>query len=181
MGSADDSSDGVMALERFVRLHIKALYDFLRALYPAVDPNEYIDATFETTHLVRLLEPQQTCRLMLFAECRRQVLGNRHVGWMSRNLSLVRQQINDQSRQLSTDEARDDLVRVTTALSTLGSADQEVLLIASTLRDCSDDDLAIVLACTAETATERLTGARAAMEHAYKTAAQTELRRGERQ
>lgn len=169
-----------MALERFVRLHIKALYDFLRALYPAADADEYIDPTFETMHLVGLAKSQQTCRLMLFAECRRQVLRNQPTGWMSRNLALVRQQINDQTSQLNTNAARDDLVRMTAALGSLVDADQEILLIASTLRECSDSDLAIVLACTVEIAARRLASARAAMEHAFKTGAPNELREGER-
>lgn len=167
MRSADGSPAGVSALEPLIRAHIKALYDFLRSVYPAADTDEQIATTFESVTRADLDALRPHARLWLFARARQHVVQLAPPDWMSRNLQQVRAQLNDQAKHLNNHSTRAEVTRLACALGALSDDDQEILLLAAALGRDAGDDLAIVLRSPTERTAARLAGARAAINHAY--------------
>lgn len=156
------------------------MYDFLRTVYPAVDADRCIDATFESAGASEVGARDGYVRAWLFRESRELIRGRVTADWLSRNFHMVRSELREQNSRVDDSETRTDVIRVTNAFAALSDEEQELLLISAAVGADAVDELAIVVGVTAEQAAARLQIARDAMRLAYEHGDPIESSEGDR-
>lgn len=157
----------VTRFEQVVRRDLKALYDFLCEVYPAVDIDPVIDATFEQAGRWRLDEAETRIRFRLFGEARAHIRCHHDDSWRRHNCAVVRATLHEHARRTRDWHTWTELSRVTGALEVLSVEDHELLNIAEAVETNSAEDLAWVLRSPTEEVRDRLDGARGAFRQAY--------------
>lgn len=155
------------SLEKVVRRDVKALYDFVREVYPAADTDAVIDRTFSHARVWPLDQPERQIRLRLFGEARSHIHRHHNRAWRRHNCALVRDALHEHARRTRDWHTWTELSRLTNALLTLSVEHHELLNIASAADVATADEVALLLHRPTGQAWSEFTDARSQFRRAY--------------
>lgn len=155
------------SFEKVVRRDVKALYDFVREVYPAADTDAVIDRAFSHASGWRLDEPERHIRLRLFGEARAHIHRHHNGAWRRDNCAQVRAALHEHAQRTRDWHTWTELSRLTNALQVLSVDHHQLLNIASAADVATADEVALLLHVPTSQAWSELADARSLFRRAY--------------